>query len=295
MKRIITIIILIMTCLSYLVSCGSSEETVQSGAVMTQSSETAPDPDPEPTPEPKPDPKPDPVKNVVPVGFYTLIYYGTEEYDLLELTDDLRDSTLFIYIEFRSDGTAYYFFMDEGDDVVYTITGNQVILIFDYDDEIHELKGIIEDDTISFEEEGILMVYKLNREFQPGVISVDVDIDIIPPGYYTLIDVYADDGEELMPNVVAWEKETGISINNANHVNILKGNRFEQCVMQFDNDYEMTYGKIYMDGETIIYHCQFEDYDDEIFEAVLFGDILTIYADDLIWVYERNDNYYGRN
>jgi len=284
MKRTIAIVIVIMMCVSILAACGGKEEA-QTPVAPTQS--------PEPPPEPTPEPTPEPIKDAVLEGFYTLIKYEAGDVDLLEIVEDSGESTLYVYIEFRSDGTAYFFFMDEGGDITYKVSGDQVTLIFDDDDEYNELEGIIEDDTITFEQDGLVMVYKLNPDFQPGEISMDEDI--IPPGYYTLVDVKADDGEDLMPTVIEWEVETGISVIDANHIKILTGNRFEQCVMEFDEDYVVTCGVIYMEGDTIIYQCQFEDYDDEIFEVELNGDRLIVYAADMIWVYERNDNYFGRD
>jgi len=141
-------------CLSYLVACGGNEDPFQLNAIPTESPESAPEPTPEPT------------KDATLIGFYTLIRYDATGTDSAELVEDSGESTLFIYIEFRNDGTAFFFFIDEGEDVTYKVSGNQVILIFDVDDEDNELVGIIEGDTITFEQDGLVMVYKLNPEFE---------------------------------------------------------------------------------------------------------------------------------
>ena len=284
MKRTIAIVIAIMMCVSVLVACGGKEEA-QTPVAPTQS--------PEPAPEPTPEPTPEPVKDVVLEGFYTLIKYEFAGNDLLDLVEDSGESTLYVYIEFRNDGTAYFFFMDEGGDVTYNVSGDQVTLIFDDDDEYNELVGTVEDDIITFEQEGIVMVYKQNPEFVPGEISMDEDI--IPPGYYTLLEVKLDNGEDLMPNVLTYKEESGISVEDACHIRVLKGNRYEQCAMQFKEDFGLACGAIYLEGDTIIFNEQWEEYDDDFFEVELNGDLLIMYVEDIIWVYERNDNYFGRD
>jgi len=286
MKKAIAILLALMMCVSYLVGCGSNEEASQPSTTPAGSPESAPEP------AATPESTPAPVHDATLAGFYTLIKYEAGGTDLLGIAEDSGESTLFIYIEFRDDGTALYFFMDEGDDVTYNVSGNQVTLLFDVDGGVNVLEGIIEDDTITFEQDGLMMVFKQNPEFQPGEFSLDEDI--IPPGFYTLIEVKTEDGEDLMPNVVSYEEETGISVVDANHIKILKGNRYEQCAMQFKEDFVLACGEIYMEGNTIIIHEQWEEYDDDFFEAELNGDLLIKYVDDVIWVFQRNDDYSGR-
>ena len=194
MNRTIAIAIVIMVCLSCLVACGSNEETLPSHATQTESPAPAPAPEPAPassptpepapaptpnpkpgptakptpTPTPAPDPKPEPIKEASLEGYYTLIKYDAAGTDLTEVVEDSGESTLFIFIEFRNNGTAFFFFMDEGEDVTYNVSGNLVTLIFDVADKDNELEGIIEDDIITFEKDGLVMVYKLNPEFERG-------------------------------------------------------------------------------------------------------------------------------
>jgi len=287
MKKTIAILLVLMMCVLILTACGGKEEP-QPQPPPTRTPEPAPMPEPEPTPEP--------IDDITLEGFYTLIKYDTAGNDLLEIAEDSGESTLYIYIEFRNDGTAHYFFMDEGGDIAYKVSGNQVTLIFDVGDDNNELVGTIKDDTITFEQEGMVMVYKLNPEFVPGEISMDEDI--IPPGFYTLIEAKADDGRDLMPNIMTYERDSGIDMVDANHIKILSGNRFEWCTMQFEEDYVLNHGEIYFEEDTIIIHVKYEGYDDdydEIYEAELNGDVLTIYVTEVVWFYERNDDYHGRD
>ena len=287
-NKIVAVLIVIMMCLSCLAACSSNQEPLQPRVAQTQSPES--EPASESKPETAPESASEPIKDAALNGFYTLIKYDAGGVDLLGIAEDSGESTLFIYIEFRDDGTAFYFFMDEGDDITYKVSGNQVTLIFDVDSDDNELEGVIEGDTITFEQDGLVMVYKLNPDFQPGELSAD----IIPPGFYTLLEVKTEDGEDLMPNVVSWEKETGISVMDACHIKILEGNRYEQCAMQFKEDFVLACGAIYWEGDTIIFHEQWEEYDDDFFEAELNGDTLIWYVDDVLWIYQRNDDYNGR-
>jgi len=285
-----------------LIACGKRDKPSQSRAATAESPEPAPEPaaTPEPTPEPKPEPSPEPspeptlepAKDVELKGFYSMIKYEAGGTDLLEMAEDSGETNLFIYIEFRGDGTALYYFMDEGDDIAYTVSGNQVTLVFDVGGNDEELVGIIEDDTIVFEQEGIAMVYRRNPDFQPG--EPWMDGDIIPPGYYTLLYVKTDEGENLMPTVVEFGEDSEISVIDANHVRIHEGNRYEWVTLQYTEEYEPAGGEVVMDGDTIIFHEQWEDYDDYFFEAELRGNLLIVYSEGLHWIFERNDEYHGR-
>ena len=183
MKRTIAIAIVLMMCLSYLVACNGNGEMLQPRVAPAESSESEPEsgrksaPEPTPAPEPKSKskPKPEPTNDVSLTGFYTLIRYDVEGIDFMEFAEDSGESTLFIYIEFRNDGSAFYFFMDEGEDVAYKVSGNQVTLTFDVDDTDNELEGIIEGDTITFKKDGFVMVYERNPEFTPDGAQ--------PPGF----------------------------------------------------------------------------------------------------------------
>jgi len=45
-------------------------------------------------------------------------------------------------------------------------------------------------------------------------------------------------------------------------------------------------------------HIKYEGYGDEfdeIYKAELNGDVLIIYVLDVVWYYERNDDYFGRD
>jgi len=150
-----------MMCLSCLAACGGIEETLDLTARPTGS------PASEPEPSPTSGSGPGPVTDAALKGFYTLIRYDVAGTDMLGLAEDSGESTLFIYIEFRNDGTAFYFFMDEGDDITYKVSGNQITLTFDVDGN-NKLEGTIEGDTITFEQEGTVMVYQLNPDFDPG-------------------------------------------------------------------------------------------------------------------------------
>jgi len=187
------VIVVIAMCLFCLAACGNNTETPQNRETPKESPQTAPEPAAEsahestPAPKPKPatesspsneptpaaesspstEPSPEPIEDDTLKGFYTLIKYDVEGTDIMGLAEDSGESTLFIYIGFRNDGTALFFFMDEGEDVTYKVSGNQVTLIFEVDDGDNELEGIIEGDSITFERDGLVMVYKHNPDFEP--------------------------------------------------------------------------------------------------------------------------------
>jgi len=162
-----------------MIACGSNVETLPPDTSPTESSK------PTPEPESTTGPASEPVKDATLNGFYTLIRYDVTDTDSAGLAEDSGESTLFIYIEFRDDGSALFFFVDEGDDVTYKISGNQVTLMFDVDGSNNELAGIIESDTIAFELDGFVMVFQLNPEFDPNDTPDDTSADTPTDNYIT--------------------------------------------------------------------------------------------------------------
>ena len=128
-------------------------------------SPTSPSPSPTPT-TPTPE-SPSPMR---PAGYYSIVAFGTDGMDLLELYEAMGIDIDGFYIEFMSDGRFMMVMFDEVSEGTFSVAGNTIKLTASDMNMGTEIEGTIEGDTIIFDMDGARMEFERNPGFVPPPI-----------------------------------------------------------------------------------------------------------------------------
>ena len=114
-----------------------------------------------------------------------------------------------------------------------------------------------------------------------------------PEGYYTLVS-FVENGKDAFSSLKEMAEEAGISIDDAFHINFIKGGEVIMAVAAFDAGDEYVHKGAYsLNGDTITFTFDI-DGESKSFNGILQGGKITIDIEGSSMVFKKNDKYQGR-